>query len=332
MPYSKWLLLVLFVAGSILTLTLGDMPWEQVWQSAAERLQGKTNEWNPLLDERLPRLLVILSTGAALAVSGTVMQALFHNPLASPSVLGTSCGGSLFVSIVFVLGWQYDHPYAIPIAAFSGCLLTLLLVYALSKWMGGASVQNLILTGIAISTLLVAIQSSIIYALRDQWQLIQSLTEWQAGSTFDRSWKHVHMQLPLTLIGLAGCWHYRHEVDLLALGDEEAKNLGVDVSTVRWRLFLCVALLTGGAIAAVGVLAFFGLVLPHMIRKISGPENARLIPLCITVGACVLTALDLLLRFFDIHTLSIGNVTAVLGGIFFLMILLGSQKKEWQHA
>ena len=227
--------------------------------------------------------------------------------------------------LVFVLEWHLSYPFAIPLAAFSGCLLTLLFVYSLSRSAGEVHLNTLILTGIAISSLLFAIQAAIMYAFRDRWVLIQTLTEWEAGSTFDRDWKHVHMQLPLTLVGLCGCWLYRSEIDLLALGEEEAKS-GVEVDKVRWRLFLCVALLTGGAIASVGMIAFFGLVLPHLVRYIQGPSNHFLIPLCILVGSSSFAAMDLLLRMLEIHALSIGNLSAILGGVSFLIIIRCSRR------
>lgn len=314
------------------TLFYGDTPWSVVWQGALDRLTGASTRWNPLLDERLPRLIVVLCTGASLAVSGAVMQALFQNPLASPSVLGISCGGSLLVVIIFTMGWQIHFPYAIPVGAVSGSLLTILLIYFLAKNRPGAQLTTLILTGIALSTLLIAIQGAILFALRDQWQLIQTLTEWEAGSTADRSWRHVHMQLPLSLVGLAGCWTYRRELDILALGEEEAKNLGVEVEKVRWRLFLCVALLTGGALAAVGIIAFFGLVLPHVVRRMQGPNSRRLIPLCMLAGAVALSAMDILLRISGIHAFSIGNVSAILGGLFFLMLLFGARRQSLEYA
>ncbi len=313
----------------VLTLILGDTPWHIVWGHVLKRIDGSTTSWNPLLDERIPRLIVILCTGASLAVAGAVTQALFHNPLASPNVLGISCGGGLLVVLVFVLEWHLAYPFAIPIAAFTGCLLALLFVYSLSRSKGEVQLNTLIITGIAISSLLVAIQAAIMYALRDRWLLIQTLTEWGAGSTVDRDWKHVHMQLPLTLIGIYGCWYYRSEIDILALGEDEAKNLGVEVNKIRWRLFLCVALLTGGAIAAVGVIAFFGLLLPHLVRYIQGPANHQLIPLCILVGSTSFAAMDLLLRMFEIHTLSIGNISAILGGIAFLILLRGSRRSHF---
>lgn len=328
------LLFFFLLFGSVSTLLNGAIPLNLVLEGIWERFSAGTNHWNPLLDERLPRLIVVICTGASLAVSGTVLQALFHNPLASPSILGMSCGGTLLVTLIMIMKWHIAYPYSIPLAAISGCLITLLVVYGLSKRNGEIQITTLILTGIAISTLLLAIQGAITYALRDQWQLIQTLTEWEAGSTFDRSWKHVHMQLPISFVGLYGCWIYRRELNILTLGEEEAKNLGVEVNRVRWRLFLCVALLTGGALAAVGLIAFFGLVLPHVIRKLAGPNNCRLIPLNMLAGSTTLVLLDLFLRVFSIHSFSIGNISTILGGFFFLTLLinLGKDPSRFQHA
>lgn len=315
-------LAAILVVVSLLTLISGDIPLNTVLNDAIQRIHFEPSmPWNPLLDERIPRLIVILCTGASLAVAGAVMQSLFHNPLASPNILGISCGGALLVVLVFILGWNLHYPFVIPIAAFTGSLLTLIFVYSLSKNDGEVHLNTLIITGIAVSSLLIAIQGAILFALRDQWMLIQTLTEWEAGSTFDRDWKHVHMQLPLTIVGLLGCWHYRNEIDIMALGEEEAKNMGVEVDKVRWRLFLCVALLTGGSIAAVGMIAFFGLVLPHLVRYVQGPANHHLIPLCILFGGTAFACMDLLLRFLEIQALSIGTLSAILGGIFFLILM-----------
>jgi len=326
--FTYWLLgsFLLLCLGSIFTLISGETPWEKVWEGFILHLQGKSNLWNPLLDERIPRLIVLICTGASLALSGAVMQSMFHNPLASPSVLGISSGGCLSVILIFIFDLRYTYPYALPLAAFAGCFVTLCLVYSLSRLQEGKCLTNLILTGIAISTLLIAVQGLLLYALRDRWQLIQTITEWEAGSTIDRSWQHVHMQLPLTLVGLWGCWLYREELNILALGEEEAANLGVNVQRVRWRLFLCISLLTGGALAAVGMIAFFGLVLPHIVRRLQGPDHLILIPLCMVAGAAVLTFFDVCLRFFEWHDVSIGNLSAIIGGSFFLFLLFRPHK------
>lgn len=316
--------------GSILTLSYGETPWEKIWEGILFRLQGVSQTWNPLLDERVPRLIILICTGASLAVSGAVMQSIFHNPLASPSVLGISSGGCLSVVIVFIFNLHTTYPYALPLSAFFGCFITLCLIYGLSRLQEGKHLTNLILTGIAISTFLMAIQGLLLYALRDRWQLIQTITEWEAGSTIDRSWQHVHMQLPLTLVGLWGCWKYREELNILTLGEEEASNLGVDVKKIRWRLFLSISLLTGGALAAVGMIAFFGLVLPHIMRKLNGPDHFALVPLCMIGGAAVLTFFDFFLRYFEFYSISIGNLSAMIGGLFFLFILF--RPKEWAYS
>jgi len=314
--------LILLFFSAFATLCYGAAPWTEVWQGVLKRLMEGDNAWNPLLEERLPRLIVLLCTGASLAVSGAVLQSLFNNPLAAPSILGVSCGGSLAMTITLMIGWQIRYPYAIALSAFGGSFLTLVLVYSLARRSGKVHMRSVILTGIAVSTLLLAIKGAVIYALRDHWELMLRITEWEAGNTTDRNWGHVHMQLPLTIIGLLGCFSYATEINILSFGEEDAKNLGVAVDQVRWRLFLCVALLTAGAIAAVGMIAFFGLVLPHLLRMMAGPDNRRLIPLNSIAGAAVLLTLDAFLRFFDIHTFSIGNISAILGAIFFLLLLL----------
>lgn len=325
---ARYCLILAFMLFPLALFSLyhGDIPWRFVMEGVYKRFFETSSQWNPLLDERIPRLIVLLSTGASLALSGLVMQALFQNPLASPSVLGISCGGSLLVVVVFALDWHLYYPYAVPIGAVIGSFTTLMAVYFFSHLRREDIIPNLILTGISISTLLIAIQGVILYALRDHWRLMQTITEWEAGSSVDKTWQHVHMQLPLTIVGLLIAYSYRKELDILSLGDEEALNLGVDVKKVRFRLFMSVALLTGGALAGVGIIAFFGLVLPHLTRHLIGPLNADLVPINIISGAFALLVMDMLLRYFHIQSLSIGNVSAILGGFFFLALLFSQRK------
>lgn len=319
----KLILAIAFILCSALVLLIGEVPFEQL-------LKASFSEWNPLLHERLPRLIVLFSTGASLAVSGAVLQALFQNPLASPSVLGITCGACLLVLPVFLFQWHLTYPFALPAAACGGSLLTLLLVYGLATRHGKVEMGTLTLTGIALTTFFLAIQGALLYALRDKWQLVQMLTEWEAGTSADRSWKHVHMQFPLTLIGLFGAYFYRQEINLLGLGEEEALSLGVEVAKVRWRLFLCVSLLTGAALAAMGVIAFFCILMPHIVRLFSGSNAFRLIPACMIGGALTLAATDIALRLLDIHLLSIGNISALIGGFTFLLLL--TRRVEFRYA
>lgn len=293
-----------------------------------DRLLGQSSPWNPLLDERLPRLIILFCTGASLAVSGAIMQSLFQNPLASPSILGISAGGCLCVIVTFLMGWHFSHPFMISFAAVLGCCLTLLLVYTLTKFQQPMQISNLILTGIALSSLWMALQNWLLYYHREQWLLIQTISEWEAGMTTDRNWQHVHMQLPLTIIGLLLSLKYRKEMDILCLGEEEAANLGVEVKKVRWHLFMAVSLLTGGALAAVGTIAFFGLLFPHLLRYFRGSSHQDLIPLCLIGGGSTMMGLDFTLRYFNFHFISIGNLSAFLGSLFFIFFLFYSAQKR----
>lgn len=303
------------------TLFFGHIPFREVLEGVYARLFYGSTQFNPLLDERLPRLIILLSSGASLAVSGAVMQALFQNPLASPSVLGITAGGSLAATVVIFFQEQHLNPYCLPLAAFTGALLTLFAIYFLAKDSIHGQMTSLVLTGIAISTLLYALQNGLCYAFRDNYPFIQTMTEWLAGSTTDKSFAEVHMQLPLTLIGLSICMSYREELNILSLGHEEATVLGIDVKSVRLHLFLAVALLTAGTLAAMGTIGFFGLILPHLVRTLCGPDNRLLIPISIILGGTTLAILDLLLRIADIHALSIGNVSSMIGALFFFIIL-----------
>lgn len=315
-------LCILLAVISIAILMGGQTPFPEVWSGAVERIFGGGTKWNALLDERLPRLIVLLASGAALSVSGATMQSLFQNPLASPGILGLTSGGSLFVTFLFVSGLHAGLPLLIPAASIGGSLATLIVVYSIAKRKGEASVHSLVLTGIAISTVLIALQSALFYSYRADWGLIQVLTEWQAGSTYNRNWTHVNIQLPITLVGLFVALHYRNELNLLALGEDEANNLGVEVPKIRWRLFLAIALLSGGALASVGTIAFFGLVIPHIARAMTGPNYKTLIPYSLALGALSLPALDLLLRSFSLYAITIGNISAIVGGCFFFFLLL----------
>lgn len=321
-----WGFFCLLLLSSALTLYLGATPWRSLWQDTLLQFQGLSNDWNPLLDERLPRLIVLIVTGASLSIAGATMQALFHNPLASPSLLGISAGGSLCGMVVFIFNWHMIHPFILPLATFAGCLAALILVFMLARLQGHA-IHSLILTGIALSTLLVAIQGVLLYALRDQWQLIQMLTEWEAGSTLDRQWQHVHMQFPLALVGISGCLYYREALNLLALGDDEATSLGVDVPVVRWRLSLCVALLVGGSLAALGLIAFFGLIIPHLLRRLQGANCSTLLWLCLVAGSAFLPFFDILIRFFQ-WDLSLGSLSALGGGLFFIILLFKTNRSQ----
>lgn len=317
---SALLLIIIF------TLVLGSIPFSEAWESMLLQLSGKISVWNPILDDRLPRLIVLFFTGASLATAGATMQALFQTPLATPSILGTSAGGSLMMAPFILMQWQISLPYILPLAAIAGCFLSLFIVYGLSRGRGDLSTAGLLLTGIAVSSLLFSIEGAMNYAFRTHWQQMQLLSELSSGSSANIGWLQAHLLLPLSLVGLFGCQYYAWELDLLSLGDEEALSLGVDLNKVRFRLFLCIALLTGASIASIGNIAFFGLLIPCVLRIIYKANHRLLIPLCIFWGGIALCAIDLFLRFFALNALTIGHISALCGSLLFLGMLLSNQK------
>lgn len=325
MKKTLWILVFFLCAISIVLLTYGEAPFVSTLLEIPFSFHPSLNTWNPILHERIPRLIILISSGASLAVAGAVMQSVLCNPLASPSVLGMSTGGAFFVLIVFLLGLQNIF-FLIPIGAVLGSISALFLVFFIARYSGNKTTM-LILIGISISLVLASIQGCILYAIRENWHLVQIITEWSAGTTYDRTWTHVHMQLPLAIVGLTGVFYYINAMNLLATGEDTAKALGIDVEKVRFLLFLFVAFLTGGVTAAVGIVPFFGLVIPHIIRRISGPNHQKLIPLSALTGSCVFCCLDFILRYFKMYFLSIGNLSAILGGIFFLILLFSQRKK-----
>lgn len=325
--YKYIIYYLLFFMLLIFSLLSGPSSLEEVYFSSIDRLHGKIS-WAPLLDERLPRLIICLLTGASLASSGTVMQALFKNPLASPSVLGCSFSASFLVSLVFASQLHLSYPFLTPVASIIGCVLSLFLVYRMSYKKGKLELNLMILSGIACSTVFISLQNVLLYLLRNNWHLLQSITEWSNGQTHNLTWRHVHLQMPLAIIGLTTCLKYKKELNLLSISEQEASILGVDVPMVRFRLLFAVSILTGGSVASCGIISFFCLMIPHILRSIFGPNNQLLIPMSILWGSFSLALLDLILKVSGVQIFSIGNITAVLGGIFFLALLYQQKQKS----
>lgn len=280
------------------------------------------------MEEAIPRLLTLIFCGASLSVAGAVTQSLFQNPFASPGTLGISSGSSLCVLLAFACGLHLSYPFLLPFAAIIGSLASFSFVYFLSLKNNFPHNHHLILAGIAISTVLFSTQQTLLYALRENWSLMQTLTEWESGSTFDLSWQHFHMAFPLSFVGLFICLYLRQEINILSMGLEDAENLGCDVKKTQLTLFFSVAFLTGSSCASIGNLPFFSFILPHITRKITGPNNRILLPICAINGACCLTGMDLFLRFFQITSFSIGHLSSLFGGSFFLYLLC----KDRRHA
>ncbi len=268
---------------------------------------------------RFPRAALAVLVGACLAVAGALMQGVFANPLAEPSIIGINSGASVGASAVFVLGLG-SSLWALPVAAFTGALAVALAVWTLSRMGGTAAVITLILTGIAVNAVAAAMTSFLIF-LGDSASREQVIF-WQLGTLAGATWPAVAATAVVFAAGFAGCLAVRRQIDVLALGDAAASSTGVAVERLRVIAILLVSILTAVAVAFGGVIAFVGLIVPHAIRLAVGPSHRYLIPLSALGGALLLSAADIAARtVIPFADLPIGIFTAVVGGPLFLVML-----------
>jgi len=287
-----------------------------------------TREAVILLDIRLPRLALGVLVGAALAVSGAVMQGLFRNPLADPGLVGVGAGAGLGAITAIVLGTLLPIAlqdalsyYLVPVAAFFGGWATTLLLYRISTSRGRTSVAVMLLGGIALGALAGAVSGVLIY-MADDAQL-RDLTFWGLGSLAGATWGKVAVAGPLIGLALAAAPFLARALNGLALGEGPAAHLGIPVQRMKNIAILTVAAATGAAVAVSGGIGFVGIVVPHLLRMLIGPDHRFLLPCSALLGATLLIAADMVSRTVIAPAeLPIGIVTATLGGPFFLWILL----------
>ncbi|MFI2289885.1 FecCD family ABC transporter permease [Streptomyces niveus] len=322
------LLLALLSAG----LGAYDIPLGDVLSSVQHRigLGGAALERVPesvLWNVRLPRVVLTLLVGASLGCAGALMQGVFGNPLAEPGVIGISAGAAVGAVASIALGLSFLGNWTVTVCAFVSGLLTVLLVYAMSRSGGRTEVVTLILTGIAVNAFAGAlIGLSIFFADNAQ---ISQITFWQLGSLAQATWPKVLAVLPCALLGLAVAPFYARKLDLLALGERPARHLGVDVERLRVVLVLVVALLTAAAVAVAGIITFVGLLVPHLLRMANGPGHRFLVPGSALGGALVLVAGDLAARTVAAPAeLPLGVLTALFGSPFFFWLLRRTRRRQ----
>ena len=276
---------------------------------------------------RLPRTLLGIATGGVLALAGVAMQGLFRNPLADPGLIGVSSGAALGAAIAIVFGASIGGlpeafaPYLLSACAFAGGLLVTALVYRLGRHYGQTSVATMLLAGIALTALAGALIGLFTYLADDA--TLRTLTFWNLGSLNGASYPRLWPLLLITL--LVACWLPRrvNALNALLLGESEARHLGFDVERLKVELILCTALGVGAAVAAAGMIGFIGLVVPHLLRLIVGPDHRVLLPASMFGGAILLLLADLIARLaLAPAELPIGIVTALIGAPFFLYLLI----------
>jgi len=278
---------------------------------------------------RLPHAALILLTGAALGGSGAAYQGVFRNPLADPYLIGVASGAGLGAVVAMAVRWpsSLGGLYAIPIAAFAGAILTVVLVYSLARVGSSLPTTTLILAGVAVSAFASSLTSFLM--LRSHEELRRALG-WLLGGSILSGWAPVLVILPYILVGLLLLISSGHALNVLQFGEEQAIQLGLPAERIKVLLLLAASLTTGAAVAFSGVIGFVGLIVPHLARLLWGHDYRRLVPLSILGGGTTLLLADLLARtVLAPQVVPVGIVTALAGAPFFLWVLRRAKNQAY---
>ena len=283
--------------------------------------------WNSLVwGIRLPRVVLALLVGAALAVAGAVMQSVFRNPLAEPGITGVSSGAAAAAVLCIVTGVAAAHPLLLPSAAFVGALAAVAFVQLVAGVRGGSG-ATLLLVGIALNAFLGAVVSATI-ANAPSADNAQQAMFWLNGDLTASNWNDVSLAAAPILIGVIALMFAIPELNLFLLGEEQAAATGVRTVATRQFILAVAALVTAAAVAVTGVIAFVGLVVPHLVRLVLGPDHRTLMPVSMAAGAIFLTLADLIARnLFDPIVLQTGTVTAFIGAPVLLALVLRGRRR-----
>jgi len=339
---QRWLFLALAAVLLIIVGTLGmawgavSIPPMAVARMIGQRVIGSEgpadwpSAWEVIIFQiRFPRVVLGGMVGMTLAIAGAVYQALFRNPLAEPYLIGVSSGASFGATLAIVLIWQFGWGgwNGVSLAAFIGALLATAAIYSLARVGGRTPITTLILAGVAMSAMLSAVTVFLMFTVRDAFQVMHVLG-WLMGSLALADWERVRVIMPYVLGGLVVIGWHAHTLNVLQLDEEQAQSLGVAVERTKGLLIVAVSLSTAAAVSVSGVVGFVGLIVPHIVRIIWGPDHRFLLPMSGLIGAAGLVLADGVARtIFAPQELPLGVVTAMVGAPFFLY-LLRRQKRE----
>lgn len=326
-------LMVVSVSIGPLRLALGD-----VWQILLARFGvGDESAFNQrdvsvVWQLRVPRILLGVIVGAALAISGAALQSLFNNPLADPGIVGVTSGASAGAVSAIVLAGAFTTgaaaQWVVPLGAFFSGLLVTLMIYVLARPGRTTGTARMLLVGIAIGSACQALVGFFTY-IADDTQL-QTLVFWQMGSLGRVTWAQLIAVLPIFALGILLVVRLARTLDVLTLGERQAQHLGLNVKRARLIVILTTALLTASAVAFAGSIGFVGLVVPHIIRFIVGPGHRALLPVSALAGAILIVAADAAARTLNPPSeIPIGLFTAAVGAPFFLFLILREKRRIW---
>jgi len=330
------LAVVLSLAVLVLGVGLGSVyiPPKEVLKIFGERLLGINRTTSQTMssivwDIRLPRVLLAYIVGAALSVSGTVMQSVLRNPLASSYTLGVSSGASFGAAIIIVTGLRLPvfRAFTLPFTGLAFGIITVILAISFASRLDSSMENNtIILVGIVFSLFINAILTMITALFRDK---VAQLTFWQMGSFSLKEWSSIHILLPISITLVSVLLLYSKEMDILTFGEEQAFAIGVDVQRIKWVLLGVAAALTGSSIAFVGVIGFIDLVAPHIVRKLFGSSHSIVLPMTAVFGGSFMVVCDLIARTIIAPIeLPVGAITAMVGAPFFTYLYFSGKRSS----
>jgi len=322
--------LLLLLAAFVINVAVGAVfiPPETLLKIIGSQVSGAAAaaDWPAhfetiLLSIRLPHAFLIMLTGAALASSGAAYQGLFRNPLADPYLIGVASGAGLGAVAALAIHWPQNLLgfYLIPIAAFLGAILTVVVVYYLARIGNMVPLTTLILAGVAVGAFASAMTSFLMLNSDDQ---IYRAISFLLGGTPMAGWDPVLASLPYLVVGMGVLSFLGHPLNLLQFGEEQAKQLGLSVERAKAIIIVVASIVTAVAVSFSGVIGFIGLIVPHVLRMLVGPDYRRLIPFSIVAGGTALLVADVIARWVMApRVLPVGIITALAGAPFFLWIL-----------
>ena len=326
-PYlSSFIFLLIAI---LLSLAIGSVfiSPKEIWQVILGH--GSETFTSILWKIRLPRTVLIALTGAALGGSGATYQGLFRNPLADPFLIGVASGAGLGAVIAMSVKWPYSFwgLMAIPLSAFIAALLTVFIVYSLARVGNTIPTTNLILAGVAFSSFATSLTSFLM--LRSTGEVRRALG-WLLGGASQSGWTTILAIMPYLLIGIGVLIFSGHALNLLQFGDDQAQQLGLNVTRTKRILLAASSLSTAAAVAFSGIIGFIGLIVPHLIRLWFGPDYRRLLPLSILGGATALLICDVISRVIIApQEIPVGIITALIGAPFFLWVLKSAKNQGY---